>query len=154
VLTSISYKERDNQFTARGRISQSNAKKLKDRSMTGTEMQVKFGVFTFDKSKHAWYRSFTGGGPGGITGIVTNMRVVQQVEGNIFYPELIVELAPKARDEYAGYEYLEYAASGPSTSKQINWSASGCRQAGNKDVTFVASKRDRFNEIIESAVLL
>lgn len=122
--------------------------------MTGSPMQIKFGVFTFDKSKRAWYRSFTGGEAGGISGTVTKIRVVHQTEGNAFYPELIVELAPKARDESASYEHLEYAASSSSKSKQINWSASGCGHVGNKDIPFVASKRDQFNEVIESAVLL
>lgn len=152
MLSSISYKEQDNQFILKGRISEVNSDKIKGKSLVGTQIQLRFDVFTFDKSKSVWYRSFTAGSgePGGITGTVTDIRVIHQAG----YPELIIELTPKVRDENAGYEYLEYAVSSSSASKQISWSASACKTAGNKSTTFVASKRDQFNEVVESAVLL
>lgn len=141
ILSSFTLDESTSKIIARGRISKLSADRL--RRVTAQEesvMKIQFNLFGTDGES---YHSMLGS-TGEITGIVNNMNVIQQKNGQDEYQELVLELRPSSDDEF-----MEYSDSPASSVKQLVWS-----NTNQKNPCKSTTKRDRFHEIIDSAVLL
>jgi hypothetical protein len=149
ILSSISYDEFNSKLVIRGRISKLNSYRLnRVPSIKGAMMTVRFD--TFGAQNNMWYNQL-GSSPGGITGRIENLNIVQQTDGRNIHQELVIELSPEPA-LYHNNEYLHYKHSSAATIKQIDWTGSG--KNGCRTHKQVNNRKDRFHETFESAVLL
>lgn len=151
ILSGISYSESSSKLILTSRISKTNAIKL-DMASLGS-MNIKFGTFGYDKSKKKWHSSLKTGNLGGIQGNVTKSKIVHQQDGKDSHYELVMEMVPLKNNDQV--QYLSYAHDGVSSGLRMKWDGlarNQCNKVAKKNTG--SSRRDHFNEIIESAVLL
>ncbi|KAG2197052.1 hypothetical protein INT47_009768 [Mucor saturninus] len=138
ILSSIRYDEFNRQLEVRGRISQLNAYRLQRvPNMEGTVMSLRFDTF--------------GSNPlstDGITGKIVQLTVIPHIKGEQ-HAELVMELTPEPNLAHTT-EYITYAVGGKQT--KMDWTGSG--KEGCRTYTQVNSRKDRFHETFESAMLL
>ncbi|KAI7888827.1 uncharacterized protein EV154DRAFT_301424 [Mucor mucedo] len=138
ILSSIRYDEFNRQLEVRGRISQLNAYRLQRvPNMEGTVMSLRFDTF--------------GSNPlstDGITGKIVQLTVIPHIKGEQ-HAELVMELTPEPNLAHTT-EYITYAVGGKQT--KMDWTGSG--KDGCRTYTQVNSRKDRFHETFESAMLL
>lgn len=146
ILSSFTLDESNAKLTVRGRISKLNADRLlrvTRKEKDEEEMNIQFNLFGLDRASQRFH-SMLGSHIGEMNGIVNTMNVIEQKNGQDEYQELVLELRP-SKDEY-----LEYSDSPASSVKQLVWSS----QQKKSPCSSTTQKRDRFHEIIDSAVLL
>ncbi|GAN10591.1 hypothetical protein MAM1_0373c10135 [Mucor ambiguus] len=151
VLSGISYSESSSKLILTSRISKNNANKLDLASLDS--VNIEFGTFGYDKSKKEWHSSLKTGNLGGIQGKVTKSKIVHQQDGGNSHHELVMEMVPLKNDDQV--QYLSYAHDGVSSDLRMKWDSLARNQCSKvtKNNSF-SNRRDHFNEIIESAVLL
>ncbi|KAK4510763.1 uncharacterized protein ATC70_005196 [Mucor velutinosus] len=150
ILSGISYSESSPKLILTSRISKSNANKLDLASLDS--VNIEFGTFGYDKSKKKWHSSLKTGSLGGIQGKVTKSKIVYQQDGRDSHYELVMEMVPLKNDDQV--QYLSYAHDGLSSDLRMKWGGFARNQCSKVVKTSASSRRDYFNEIIESAVLL
>ncbi|KAL0140913.1 hypothetical protein V8B55DRAFT_1564306 [Mucor lusitanicus] len=138
ILSGISYSESGSKLILTSRISKSNASKL-DLALLDS-VNIEFSTFGYDKSKKEWHSSLKTGNLGGIQGKVTKSKIVHQQDGRDSHYELVMEM------------YLSYAHDGVSSDLRMKWNSLAKNQCSK--IASASDRRDHFNEIIESAVLL
>jgi hypothetical protein len=151
ILSGITYNELESKLVLTSRISKSNADNLNLALLDS--LNIKFGTFVYDKSTKEWYNNLKNGNLGGINGKVTKSNIVHQRNGIDSHYELVLEMIPlKSMDKV---QFLKYSIDSSSNEMQSKWNGiarNGCRKMGSKNIVF--NRRDRFNEVFESAVLL
>ncbi|CEP17363.1 hypothetical protein [Parasitella parasitica] len=149
ILSGVSYSEIDSKLVLTSRISKLNANRIKLASLDSAN--IKFGTFAYDGTKKKWYTSLKNGNLGGISGKVAKSNIIHQQNGKDSHYELVLELTPLKKITEKKVQFFKYATT--TSDSQILWDglASGCHSYKKKGIS---NKRDHFNEIIESAVLL
>lgn len=132
-------------FILQGRVSKLSANRIqRTKNMEGSLVTFKLETFA-----PQWHKSLNS--KGFITGQLNHIKVVHQKDKQDDLQELIMEISPApVVNQEEDASVLEYIASTGSQPKQINWSVKG----GCEKRKRLNSKRDQFQEIIESAVLL
>lgn len=159
ILSSFTLDESNSKLTVRGRISKLNADRLLRRATQAEaeeEMKIQFNLFGLDRASQRFH-SMLGSTDGEISGIVNILNVIEQKNGqDEHYQELVLELRPSPIAAAAAAakenEYLMYSESPTSSVKQLVWSSQ--QQKKRPCLSLATQKRDRFHEIIDSAVLL
>ncbi|OAC98034.1 hypothetical protein MUCCIDRAFT_168173 [Mucor lusitanicus CBS 277.49] len=149
ILSGISYSESGSKLILTSRISKSNASKL-DLALLDS-VNIEFSTFGYDKSKKEWHSSLKTGNLGGIQGKVTKSKIVHQQDGRDSHYELVMEMVPLKNDDQQ-VQYLSYAHDGVSSDLRMKWNSLAKNQCSK--IASASDRRDHFNEIIESAVLL
>lgn len=140
ILSSIRYDEFNRQLELRGRISQLNAYRLQRApTMEGTIMTLRFDTFGSNPLSST---------TAGITGKVVQLTVIQpKNKGD--HAELVMELTPEPNLAHT-METITYTIGG--RTKKMDWTGTG--KEGCRTYTQVNSRKDRFHETFESAMLL
>lgn len=151
ILSGITYNELESKLVLTSRISKSNADNLNLALLDS--LNIKFGTFVYDKSTKEWYNNLKNGNLGGINGKVTKSNIVHQRNGIDSHYELVLEMIPLKSMDKA--QFLKYSIDSSSNEMQSKWdriARNGCRKMGSENIVF--NRRDHFNEVFESAVLL
>ncbi|KAI8078209.1 uncharacterized protein B0P05DRAFT_542940 [Gilbertella persicaria] len=146
LLTSISFDEPTARLVVSGRISALNRDKLAMAARDMTSVNLHFGTFAFDKSKHSWYSSFKHGNKG-ISGTLQKLQLIQQFGRGSHHQEFLMEITPSQKGEYFKYRASDQGH------QDIRWDGK-YKNKCSMGLVFNNRGKDYLDELVESTILL